>query len=104
MENQYEEVVPWLARAVRLSAGNARYHAYYGKALSANETRRYKDDTELQTAIRLDPQNTAYRLISAKFYIQYGLLKRAAGELKRLLAISPNNEEALTLLDSLSKK
>ncbi|MGI8467194.1 MAG: J domain-containing protein [Pyrinomonadaceae bacterium] len=104
MENEYEEALPLLGRAAQLAPNNAKYHAYYGKALSADETQRYKADIELQTAIRLEPQNITYRLISAEFYIQYGLFKRAEGELKRLLTIFPNQPEALALLGSLAKK
>ncbi|MGI9037124.1 MAG: DUF4388 domain-containing protein [Pyrinomonadaceae bacterium] len=104
MEDEYAEALPLLARAAQLAPNNAKYHAYYGKALSADETQRYKADTELQTAIRLEPQNVAYRLVSAEFYIQYGLFKRAEGELKRLLTIAPNHAEASALLDSLAEK
>lgn len=104
MEDEYDEAVPFLARSVQFAPDNAKYHAYYGKALSGDESQRYKADAELQTAIRLEPQNITYRLVSAEFYIQYGLFKRAEGELQRLLSISPNNAEALTLLDSLPKK
>lgn len=104
MEDEYEEAAPFLARAVQLAPDNAKYHAYYGKALSNDESQRYKADAELQIAIRLEPRNITYRLVSAEFYIRYGLFKRAEGEINRLLSISPNNAEALALLDSLPKK
>lgn len=104
MEDEYEEAVPFLARAVQLAPDNAKFHAYYGKALSFNEGSRYQADTELQTAIRLEPKNPAYRLLSAEFYIQYNLFKRAEGELKRLLSIAPDNKNAKFLLDSLAQK
>ena len=104
VENEYGEAVTFLARAAQLAPNNAKYRAYYGKALSGDEKQRYKADTELQAAIRLDPQNETYRLISAEFYIQYGLYKRAEGELKRLLEISPNHSEALNLIAKLPTK
>jgi len=37
----------------------------------------------------------------AEFFIKYKLLKRAEGELNRLLEISPENRDALRMLDRL---
>ena len=45
-----------------------------------------------------------YRLILAEFFIQVNLMKRAEGELNRLLAIYPSNREARALLDSIRAK
>ena len=104
MDEYFAEAAPFLARAVHLAPDNARYHAFYGKALSIDEKQRHKAESEIQTAIRLDPNNELYRIISAEFFILFGLVKRAEGELKRLLAIAPNNREAQTLLDSLQNK
>lgn len=103
-EENYEAAIPFLARAVHFDKDNARYHAFYGKALSADSKQRHKAESELQTALKLDNQNATYRIILAEFFIQYNLLKRAEGELNRLLAIHPNNKEAKTLLDSVLKK
>lgn len=103
-EEYYDEALPFLARAVHLAGDNARYRAFYGKALSFDEKQRYKAEAELQSAIKLDSNNAVYRIILAEFFIQYGLLKRAEGELKRLLAIAPDNREASALLDSLRQK
>ncbi|HEY0429683.1 MAG TPA: DUF4388 domain-containing protein [Pyrinomonadaceae bacterium] len=104
MEEQFEDAIPFLGRAVHLAPENARFHAFYGKALSFDEAQRHKAESEMQTALRLDQKNETYRLILAEFFIQYNLLKRAEGELKRLLTIAPGNEEAQALLDSLSNK
>ena len=104
MDELYEDAVPHLGRAVHLAPENARYHAFYGKALSFDETHRHKAEAEMQSALKLDPNNETYRIILAEFFIQYNLVKRAEGELKRLLAIAPNNSEAQTLLDSLRNK
>lgn len=90
-----------LARAAHFAPKNARYHAYYGKALSANDKHRHKAEGEMQTAIKLDPNNPTYRLILAEFFIQVNLLKRAEGELNRLLKIFPSNREAQALLATL---
>lgn len=101
---QLGESIPFFARAVHFSDGNAKYHAYYGKALSSSQNHLHKAEGELQTAIRIDPENTMYRLMLAELFEQIGLYKRAEGELKRLLAIAPEDAEALALLDSLQSK
>lgn len=104
MDEYYAEAAPFLARAVHLDSKNARYHAFFGKVLAQDANQRHKAEGEIQSAIKLDPENELYRIISAEFFIQYNLLKRAEGELKRLLAIAPENRDAQTLLDSLQNK
>ena len=103
-DEEYDEALPLLARAAQIAPDNARYHAFYGKVLSSDETQRYKAEAEMQTAIRLEPQNATFRLIMAEFYIQFQLFRRAEGELQRLLEMHPNNKEARSLLDSLRRK
>lgn len=60
---------------------------------------RHKAESEMQTAVRIDPNNANYRLILAEFFIQNNLFKRAGGELNRLLTTSPDNREARDLLE-----
>jgi hypothetical protein len=104
MEGDYYAALPYLARAVHFDKNNAYYHACYGKALSMDNKQRHKAEAELLTAIKLDDKKADYRIMLAEFFVQFNLLKRAEGELNRLLAIYPNNREARTLLDSLPKK
>lgn len=104
MDQHYEPAVPFLARAVHLAPDNARYHAYHGKVLSFDDKQRHKAESELQTAIKLDGENVDYRIMLAEFFIQIGFLKRAEGELNRLLAVFPNNKEAQLLLDNIQLK
>lgn len=104
LEEDYETAIPFLARAAHLAGENARYHAYYGKALAADKNTYRQAEVELQTAIRLDAGNADYRLMLAELYINIGLLKRAEGELNRLLEKMPGNNEARALLDSLWNK
>ena len=104
MNENYQEAVPMLARAVHYAPEIAKYHAYYGKALSVAEKYRHKAETELQTAVKLDANNPSFRLLLAEFFVQYNLLKRAEGELNRLLTMFPDNQEARQLLDSLNNK
>lgn len=101
MDEDYEAAITFLARAVHFAPKNARYHAYYGKALSSDESKRYKAEAEMQAALKLDPNNPTFRILLAEFFIQNNLLKRAEGELKRLLGLFPSNREARDLLDSL---
>lgn len=104
MDEEFETAIPFLARAVHLVKNNARFHAYYGKALASDNNQRHKAEAELQTAVKLDGSNPDYRLMLAEFFIRVGLPRRAEGELNRLLAIFPNNKEAKILLDTLQKK
>lgn len=104
MNEHLEEAIPLLARAVHLIGGNARYRAYYGKALSANKNTRRQAEAEFLAALKYDPNNADYRFMLAELYVNIGHLKRAEGELTRLLEKSPNHHEARSLLDSLQDK
>lgn len=101
MDQEHESALPFLARAVHFAPQNARYHAYYGKALAADAKQRYKAEAELQAALKIDPNNPGYRIMLAEFFLQHNLKKRAEGELTRLLAIFPSNREAREMLDRL---
>lgn len=103
IKEKYVEALPLIARAAFLEPSNARYRAFYGKLLSLDERHKFKAESELQEAIRLEPRNVEYRIMLAEFYVSYGLLRRAEAELRRLLEISPNNQEALRMLRELSK-
>jgi predicted Zn-dependent protease len=103
MDGETEHAIPFLARAAHYSPKNARYRAYYGKALATDESQRHKAEAEIQAAIKLDPESPTFRLILAEFFVQFNLRKRAEGELKRLLAILPSNEDAKAMLAKLQK-
>ena len=104
LRGEFEAALPYLARAVHYSPRNARYRAFYGKALSYDENKKHKAEQELQSAIKFEPENASFRIMLAEFFIRMKLLKRAEGELNRLMAKSPNNSEARSLLDSLQPK
>lgn len=101
MDEDFEAALPYIVRAVHLAPDNARYHAYYGKLLSMDNNQRFKAEAELQTAIKLEETNPTFRIMLVDFFIQNNLLKRAEGELNRMLAIFPDNKEARALLDTL---
>lgn len=104
MEENFEEALQFFARAAHIARDNARYHAYYGKLLSIDAKQKHKAEAELQTALKLDPNNAEIRLMLAEFFVQMKLFKRAEGELNRLLALFPGDKEAQALLDSLTKR
>lgn len=104
MDGDTAAATPYLARAVHYAPRVARYHAYYGKALSSDAKQRHKAESEMQSALKLDPENPTYRLLLAEFFIQVNLMKRAEGELNRLLAAFPNNREAMSMLASLKAR
>ena len=103
MKENISEALPLLGRAVQLDDDNARYHAFYGKALSYDKKKRHQAEGELQTAVKLNSDNTLYRFMLSELYLEIGLLVRAKGELTRLLSIDPNHQDAKNLLDSLNK-
>jgi curved DNA-binding protein CbpA len=101
MKQELAAAIPFLARAVNLAPKQARYRAYYGKALSHVSKNRHQAEQEFIAATKIEPGNTSYRLMLIEFYIDVGMPKRAEGELKKLLAKEPNNEEAQMLLEGL---
>lgn len=104
MEGDAESAIPFLARAAHYAPKNARYRAYYGKALSSDDKQRHKAEAEMQAALKLDGSNPTFRLLLADFFVQVGLMKRAEGELNRLLAMFPSNREAREMLDDLKTR
>ena len=95
-----------LALGLFASASNAvpkeaRYRAFYGRVLAEHEETRRAAETELQAAVKLDPQNGEYRLLLAELYRDLGLMLRARGEAERAIAADPNNHKARDLLRAL---
>ncbi|HEU0252459.1 MAG TPA: DUF4388 domain-containing protein, partial [Pyrinomonadaceae bacterium] len=56
------------ASAAAACPKEARYRASYGQMLAADERTQRRAETELTTAIRLDPANAEYRVILAELY------------------------------------
>ncbi len=95
--------VACLGEAARLAPQQARYRAYYGRALGAFEKTRRLAEAEIQAAISLDAGNVSYRIMLAELYRLLGLARRAQGELERALAIDPKNDAVRRALDSMKK-
>ncbi len=79
----------------------ARYRAYYGSALAADEDTRRLAETEMQAAIKLDPDNASYRVMLAELCFDLGFFKRAEGEIERAMSLEPNNAAARKLMEKL---
>jgi curved DNA-binding protein CbpA len=89
------------AEAARLVPTDARYRAYYGRALAENESTRRQAENELKVAIALDSGNAGYRVMLAEVYALIGLPRRAQSELERALALDSKNTAARELLNTL---
>jgi curved DNA-binding protein CbpA len=89
------------ASAASAAPKEPRYRAFYGQMLAANEATRRAAETELLAAVKLEPQNSKYRVMLAELYRDLGLKLRAKGEAERAVAADPDNRNARDLLRSL---
>jgi curved DNA-binding protein CbpA len=90
-----------LGEAALLAPREARYRAYYGRALARDRAARRQAEAELQAALALDEQNPSYRVMLAELYLEIGLRRRAESELRRALTLNPNHAAARRLLERL---
>ncbi len=98
---QINQAVTHLAAAARLAPHEARYRAYYGRALAMSEKTRRLAEGEFKAAIKLDASNASYRVMLAEHYLDLGFHRRAFTEAERAVAVDPNNRGARTLLRKL---
>lgn len=96
--------VAYLAEAVRLAPQQARYHAYYGRALAHDPRTRRQAETALQTALTLDPANATHHVMLAELYQLLGHTRRAEGQLIRALGHDPRHAAARQLLDQIKRQ
>ena len=82
-------------RAVHYDPNNELYHAYYGKALSADDKQRHKAESEMQRRRSTRSERPKIRIMLAEFFIDMKMFKRAEGELKRFLEIPPDTKRQL---------
>ncbi|HEV7797034.1 MAG TPA: DUF4388 domain-containing protein [Pyrinomonadaceae bacterium] len=102
-QGRINAAVTHLSNASRLEPQEARYRAFYGRALAANENTRRLAENEIQAAVKLEPANAAFRTMLAELYFDLKFHRRAQTELDRALAIDPNNATAHSLLRKLQK-
>jgi len=101
---QHEDAIRFLAEAATLEPRVGTYRAYYGAALMRNPSLRRTAETELQAALKLEPNNASFHLMLAELYQRIGLRKRAEHEALRALSADPANKSARELLSSLASK
>jgi curved DNA-binding protein CbpA len=97
-EGRLTAAVAHFSIASRLAPQEAKYRAYYGRALAATEKTRRLAENELQAAVALDSGNATYRMMLAELYFDLKFHRRAQTELDRALALDPKNASALSLL------
>ncbi|HET6668921.1 MAG TPA: DUF4388 domain-containing protein [Pyrinomonadaceae bacterium] len=97
-QGQTKAAIVSLAAAARLAPSEARFRAYYGRALAAVDATRRLAEAELQAALKLDAGNSSYRLMLAELYFDLGFYRRAEGELKRVLTAEPDSPGGRKLL------
>jgi curved DNA-binding protein CbpA len=102
-QGRIRAAIQYLSNAARLEPKEARYRAYYGRALAANENTRRLAENEFQAAIKLEPANAVFRTMLAELYFELKFHRRAQTELDRALAIDPQNAAANLLLRKLAK-
>jgi curved DNA-binding protein CbpA len=102
-EGRVDAAISYLAAAARLAPQEARYRAYYGRALAASEKTRRLAESEIQAAVQLDSGSATFRTMLAELYFDLKFHKRAEAEVERALAIDPKNLNAQALLRKLEK-
>jgi curved DNA-binding protein CbpA len=100
-QGQRKVALGLFASAARAVPKEARYRAFYGHLLAADERTRRAGEAELSAAIQLEPGNSEYRVMLAELYRDLGLKLRAKGEAERAVAADPNNRKARDLLRTL---
>jgi curved DNA-binding protein CbpA len=101
-QGQLNVAIGLLSSAARMVPNEARYRAYYGRVLAAAENTRRLAEVEFQAALKLEPNNSQYRLMLAELFHDLGFSVRARSEAERALALDPNNREARELLHNLA--
>jgi DnaJ-class molecular chaperone len=92
-----------LGEAALLVPRQARYRAFYGRALARDKSARRQSEAELQAAISLDERNPSYHVMLAELYQEHGLRRRAEGELEHALRLDPKHAAARRLLEQLRR-
>lgn len=100
-QNNLVAATKYLGEAALIVPNQARYRAYYGRALAQGKQTRRQAEMELQAAITLDRQNASYHVMLAELYRDLGLKRRAETELERALVIDPRHVTARRLLSAL---
>jgi curved DNA-binding protein CbpA len=98
---QTNTAIACLSAAARLAPNQARYRAYYGRALASHQQSRRLAEAELQAAVGLEPGNAEYHVLLGGLYRDLGFSRRAITQLERALSLDAKNVEARRMLESL---
>jgi len=97
----YQKARALLGEAALLAPNQARYRAFYGRALSRAAESRRQAEVELQAAVSLEETNPAYHVMLAEFYRDVGFRRRAENECQRALSLNPKHADAQRLMREL---
>ena len=92
------------SEAIKLAPKEARFRAWYGRALGARQQTRRQAEAEIQSAIAMDKQNPLFYVMLAELYRNLSLFKRAQSALEQALAIDPRHREARDLMNRISQQ
>lgn len=101
---QVNQAISHLAAAARSAPNEPRYRAFYGKALAKIGKGQRLAESELQAAVKLDPNNATYHFMLAQLYYQLSFFKRSRAEAMRATELDPNHAEAQALLRRIEMK
>ena len=97
----FADAEKWANRALHVNVRNAAVHAQLAEAL-AGQGRDQQAADEYKTALRIQPQQTAWRLAMAQALVRSQEHEMARAVLDDLLRRTPNHREAQQLLEQLS--
>ncbi len=99
-QQQLAEAKSAYEKAIELDQGRAGRYFSLGKILHAmNETD--KALVHFQKALEMDPKNLDYLLTMAQFYQEQGLLAESKHILGEIMAMFPENEDAMRMMKEL---
>lgn len=82
------------SEAVKLAPKEARFRAYYGRALGARQQTRRQAEAEILSAIAMEKSNPLFYIMLAEVYQSINLYRRALTSVETALSLDPKNEVA----------
>lgn len=92
-QNSLTEAVRLLGEATYYDSSIAKYHYYYGIALSRLGRLR-EAEKAMQRALKIEPSNVDYLIEAGYIYLSIGSPLRAKGSFEKALKIMPSNAKA----------
>jgi curved DNA-binding protein CbpA len=82
------------SEAVKLAPKEARFRAYYGRALGARLQTRRQAEAEILSAIAMEKNNPLFHIMLAEVYQSVNLYRRALTSVETALSLDPKSELA----------